>query len=60
MFIRSVRVLGAVGIFTIMARADTMRAALGHSMVISALVTGVPAGRAAALAWAHRRQLAAL
>lgn len=58
--IRRTRVLGAVGIFTVMASAGTMHAALGHSMVIAALVNGVPALLAAAVAWAHRRQLAEL
>lgn len=60
LFIRPVRALGAVGIFTIMVSAGTMHAALDHDMAISVAVNGIPAVLAAAIAWAHRRQLAIL
>lgn len=60
LFIRPVRALGAVGIFTIMVSAGTMHAALDHNMAISVASNGVPAVLAAAVAWAYRRQLAKL
>ncbi|MQA01719.1 MAG: hypothetical protein GEV07_02960 [Streptosporangiales bacterium] len=60
LFVRRLRILGAVGVFTIMVSAGTMHAALGHSMILSALLNGLPAVLAAAVAWAHRRQLAVL
>lgn len=57
---RRLRPVGAIGIFTIMVSAGTLHAALGHSMVLSALINGVPALLAAAVAWTHRRALATL
>lgn len=50
------RPIGAVGIFTVMTGAGTMHAALGHSMAVAALVNGVPAALALAVAWALRRR----
>jgi hypothetical protein len=54
------RPVGAAGIFTIMTAAGTVHAALGHSMAITAVVNGVPAALALAVAWATRRRLAEL
>lgn len=54
------RVIGAVGIFTVMVSAGTLHAALGHHMGLSAAINGIPALLAATVAWTHRRQLAAL
>jgi uncharacterized membrane protein YphA (DoxX/SURF4 family) len=58
--LRRTRPLGAGGIFTIMTAAGTVHAALGHSMLIAAVVNGVPAATALAVAWATRRRLADL
>jgi len=54
------RPIGAGGVFTIMVAAGTVHAALGHSMVIAAVVNGVPALLALAVAWSTRRRLAEL
>jgi hypothetical protein len=52
------RVLGGVGLFTIMVAAGTLHTGLEHSLALTAAINGIPALLAAVVAWTHRHQLA--
>lgn len=48
------RLVGLIGVGVVMVSAGTMHAALGHSLLVAALVNGTLAGAAFATAWASR------